>query len=75
MRWISPKQTREVIREAMGWNISPKTLRTWVLEGKLRQYSPGRKQVFYPIEDVANLLRMEPSQIEAIVKKEKGGRP
>jgi predicted site-specific integrase-resolvase len=74
MLWLSPQQVCEVIREVMGWNISRKTLRTWVLAGKLRPYSPGGKHVFYPIEDVANLLRMEPSQVAAIVQKEKGGR-
>ncbi len=75
MRWISAQQVREVIREVMGWEIHPNTLRKWVRAGKLRNYSPGGKVVFYPVEDVANLLRVEPSEVVAIVQKEKGGRP
>jgi predicted site-specific integrase-resolvase len=74
MQWVSAQQVREVIREVLGWEIHPNTLRKWVRAGKLRNYSPGGKRVFYPIEDVANLLRMEPSQVAAIVQKEKGGR-
>jgi predicted site-specific integrase-resolvase len=75
MKWVSAQQVREVVREVLGWEIHPNTLRKWVLAGKLRSYSPGGKRVFYPIEDVANLLRLEPSQVAAIVQKEKGGRP
>jgi predicted site-specific integrase-resolvase len=75
MRWISAQQVRELIREVMGWEIHPNTLYKWVKAGKLRNYSPGGKMVFYPVEDVAKLLRMEPSELLAIVQKEKGGRP
>jgi len=56
--------------------VHPKTLRVWARTGKLRSVvSPGRGRTFYPIEEVAGVLGLEPSQVAAIVQKEKGGRP
>jgi len=75
MQWLSAQQVREVVREVLGWEIHPNTLRKWVRAGKLRNYSPGGRRVFYPIEDVASLLRLDTPQLLAIVQKEKGGRP
>ena len=75
MIWLSPQQVREVVREVMGWEMHPKTLRVWARAGKLRAYSPGGKRVFYPIADVAALVGLTPDQLLTIVQKEKGGRP
>ena len=75
MKWLSRRQVCEVIHEVMGWPLSPKTLGNWARSGKLRRYSPGGKQVFYPIEDVAALVGLTPDQVQAIVQKEKGGQP
>jgi hypothetical protein len=76
MRWLSAQQVREIFREVLGWDVHPKTLRVWARTGKLRSIvSPGRGRTFYPIEEVAEVLGLEPSQVAAIVQKEKGGRP
>jgi predicted site-specific integrase-resolvase len=76
MRWLSAQQVREIFREVLGWDVHPKTLRVWARTGKLRSVvSPGRGRTFYPIEEVAEVLGLEPSQVAAIVQKEKGGRP
>ena len=76
MPWLSAQQVRQVFREVLGWDVHPNTLRLWARTGKLRSVSsPGGKRTFYPIEDVAVALGLEPSQVAAIVQKEKGGRP
>lgn len=76
MAFLSAKQVRQVFREVLGWEVHPKTLRYWSRTGKLRSVvSPGGKRTFYPIEAVAGVLGLEPSQLAAIVQKEKGGRP
>jgi hypothetical protein len=76
MRWLTADQVREVFREVLGWDVHPNTLRAWSRTGKLQSViSPGRGRTFYPIEAVAGALGLEPSQVEAIVQKEKGGRP
>jgi hypothetical protein len=76
MRWLTVQEVREVLREFLGWDVHPNTLRTWARTGKIRSViSPGRGRTFYPIEEVAKVLGLEPSQVAAIVQKEKGGRP
>jgi len=76
MAWLSGRQVRQVFREVLGWDVHPNTLHKWARTGKLRSFlSPGGKRTFYPIEDVAKVLGMEPSQVAAIVQKEKGGQP
>ena len=76
MRWLTADQVREVFREVLGWDVHPNTLRQWSRTGKLQSViSPGRGRTFYPIEAVAGALGLEPSQVAAIVQKEKGGRP
>jgi predicted site-specific integrase-resolvase len=76
MAWLSGQQVRQVFREVLGWDVHPNTLRMWTRTGKLRSLvSPGGRRTFYPIEDVAGVLGLEPSQVAAIVQKEKGGRP
>ena len=74
MRWLTAQQVREIFREVLGWDVHPNTLRVWARTGKLRSVvSPGRGRTFYPIEEVAGVLGLEPSQVAAIVQKEKGG--
>ena len=76
MPFLSAQQVRQVFREVLGWEVHPNTLRMWTRTGKLRSViSPGGKRTFYPIDEVARVLGMEPSQLVAIVQKEKGGRP
>ena len=76
MAFLSSQQVRQVFREIWGWDVHPNTLRMWTRTGKLRSVvSPGGKRTFYPIEAVAGVLGVEPSQVAAIVQKEKGGRP
>jgi len=76
MAWLSAQQVRQVFREVLGWEVHPNTLRMWSRTGKLRSVvSPGGKRTFFSIEDVAGVLGVEPSQVSAIVQKEKGGRP
>ena len=76
MRWLTAHEVREIFREVLGWEVHPNTLRVWSRTGKLRSVvSPGRGRTFYPIEEVAKVLGLEPTQVAAIVQKEKGGRP
>jgi predicted site-specific integrase-resolvase len=76
MRCLTVQQVREIFREVLGWDVHPNTLRTWARTGKLRSIvSPGRGRTFFSIEEVAGALGLEPSQVAAIVQKEKGGRP
>jgi predicted site-specific integrase-resolvase len=76
MPYLTAQQVRQVFREVLGWEVHPNTLRMWARTGKLRSVvSPGGKRTFFSIEDVAGALGVEPSQVAAIVQKEKGGRP
>ena len=76
MRWLTAHEVREIFREVLGWEVHPNTLRVWSRTGKLRSVvSPGRGRTFYPIEEVAKVLGLEPTQVAAIVQKEKGGQP
>jgi predicted site-specific integrase-resolvase len=76
MAYLTAQQVRQVFREVLGWEVHPHTLRLWARTGKLRSViSPGGKRTFFSIEEVAKVLGLEPSQVSAIVQKEKGGQP
>jgi excisionase family DNA binding protein len=47
---------KDVAADYFGGRISPDTVREWIVQGRLRAYRPGRKQVFVSRAELDALL-------------------